>query len=110
MANYKKNLRLVEEHLQQDEVIKYSIFGAYNCKILGKNSARNGVFIVTNSRIVFFAKKLIGYNLESFPLENISSFECLIVSVLKPSMVRPASVEYSLIIAFADNPSFSTII
>ena len=75
MANYKKNLELVQEHLQQGEEIKSSLFGAYECKVMGNDSVRNGIFIATDRRIVFFAKKLMGYDLETFPFENISSLE-----------------------------------
>ena len=75
MANFDKNLELVEEHLQKDETIKSSVFGVYECKIMGADTIRNGVFVATENRIVFFAKKLMGYDLEMFPFENISSIE-----------------------------------
>lgn len=75
MANYKKNLEQVKQHLQDGEEIKHSIFGTYECKLMGNDTVRNGVFVATNSRMVFFAKKLMGYDLETFPFENISSFE-----------------------------------
>lgn len=75
MAKCKKNLKLVEEHLQDGENVEYSIFGTYECKIMGEDSVRSGIFVATENRIVFFAKKIIGYDLESFPFENISSLE-----------------------------------
>ena len=31
--------------------------------------------IATNKRLIFFAKKLTGFDLEVFPYKNISSFE-----------------------------------
>ena len=34
MAGYKKNLKNLEEHLDQDETIHVSCFGAYETKIL----------------------------------------------------------------------------
>lgn len=49
--------------------------GAYETKIMGNDVARNGILLATNERVVFFAKKLGGYDLESFPYANISSFE-----------------------------------
>lgn len=49
--------------------------GAYETKIMGSDSVRNGVLIATDRRVVFFAKKLGGFDLESFPFGNISSFE-----------------------------------
>jgi len=33
------------------------------------------VFVATDRRLVFFAKKLTGYDLESFPYDHISSIE-----------------------------------
>jgi hypothetical protein len=75
MGKYERNLELVKSHLKEGENIEFSVFGAYETKIIGNDSLRNGIFIATESRIVFFAKKLMGYDLESFPFENISSIE-----------------------------------
>lgn len=75
MAGLDKNLKHLQEHLDPGEVVEASVLGAYETKIMGKDSVRNGVFAATNKRVVFFAKKLTGYDLESFPYENISSFE-----------------------------------
>ncbi|ONK21244.1 hypothetical protein BLX87_22955 [Bacillus sp. VT-16-64] len=74
----RKLLKLIEkskEHLDADEEILYSILGAYETEILGADSVRNGVFLATNKRLFFYAKKLGGYDSESFPYSNISSFE-----------------------------------
>lgn len=49
--------------------------GAYEAKVFGNDSVRNGVLIATDRRVVFYAKKLGGFDLESFPFGNISSFE-----------------------------------
>lgn len=79
MSNEPRKLRkLIEqskEHLDVDEEILYSVLGAYETKIMGSDSVRNGVFLATNKRLLFYAKKLTGYDLESFPYSNISSFE-----------------------------------
>lgn len=75
MASYNKLLTLVKEHLDPDEKIEASVGGTYECKIMGNDSVRSGLFVATEKRIVFYAKKLTGYDLESFPLENISSIE-----------------------------------
>lgn len=75
MANLKKNLKELQQHLDPGEAVEASVFGAYETKILGQDSLRNGIFAATNRRVVFYAKKLAGYDLESFPYENISSFE-----------------------------------
>lgn len=75
MASIDKNLAQLQQHLDPDEVVEASVLGAYETKIMGKDSVRNGIFVATNRRVVFFAKKLTGYDLESFPYENLSSFE-----------------------------------
>lgn len=75
MANYKKSLILVKEHLEKDETINSSIYGTYEIKLMGKDSIRKGIFVATENRLVFYAKKLFGYDLESFPFKNISSLE-----------------------------------
>jgi hypothetical protein len=51
------------------------VFGAYESKIMGKDTVRNGVFVATEKRIVFYGKKTFGYDLEVFPYSNISSIE-----------------------------------
>ncbi|RKQ32696.1 PH domain-containing protein [Oceanobacillus halophilus] len=74
----KKLLKLMEqakEHLDSDEEILYSVLGAYETEILGSDSVRNGTFLATDKRLFFYAKKLGGYDSESFPYSNISSFE-----------------------------------
>lgn len=75
MAGYKRLLVLIKEHLQNEETIKASVYGAYECKIMGTDSVRNGVFVATENRLVFFSKKIIGYELETFPFKSISSIE-----------------------------------
>lgn len=56
MAGFERNLELVEEHLDHGENIRASVFGVYECKIMGGDSIRNGIFIATENRIVFFAR------------------------------------------------------
>jgi len=75
MANYKKSLVLVKEYLDQDENIQASVYGVYETKILGADTVKNGVFVATEKRLVFFSKKLFGYDLETFSFKNISSLE-----------------------------------
>ncbi|MCG2700577.1 PH domain-containing protein [Candidatus Parcubacteria bacterium] len=58
-----------------DEKIYYVISGQYEIKILGKDSIRKGIFLTTNKSLIFYAKKLIGYDFEVFPYSNISSIE-----------------------------------
>lgn len=75
MANYKKSLLLVKEHLDEGESIHSSVFGAYETKLMGNDTVKNGVFVATEKRLIFFAKKLFGFDLETFPYKNISSIE-----------------------------------
>jgi hypothetical protein len=42
---------------------------------MGSDSVRNGIFIATEKRLVFYAKKMFGFDLESLPYSNISSIE-----------------------------------
>ena len=75
MAGYNSNLSAVGQHLDEGENIIESCFGAYETKIMGSDSVRNGVFLVTEKRVVFFGKKLMGYDMESFPLSKVSAIE-----------------------------------
>lgn len=75
MANYQKSLLLVNEHLEKGEKIQASVYGAYETKIIGQDSVRNGVLVGTDRRVVFFSKKLFGYDFETFPFNKISSIE-----------------------------------
>lgn len=62
-------------HLEQGEEIITAVMGAYESEILGQDTVRNGVFLATNKRVVFYGKKMFGYDLEVFPYSNISSIE-----------------------------------
>lgn len=75
MSSYNKLQKLVIPYLDTDETIKESIYGAYETKIFGNDSVRNGIFVATESRLVFFSKKVVGYDLEVLPYSNISSIE-----------------------------------
>lgn len=75
MAEIQKLSKKVYEHLEPDEEIIVAIKGAYETKIMGRESARRGIFLATNKRIVFYAKKVVGYDLEVFPYSTISSIE-----------------------------------
>ena len=75
MASLKKLQKLVLEHLDAGEEILHSIFGYYETKIMGNDTVRNGAFFATNMRLVFYAKKMFGFDMEIFPYNNISSIE-----------------------------------
>lgn len=75
MAKIEKLLEQVKPHLESNEEVLAAIQGQYETSILGTDSIRTGVLLATHNRVVFFAKKLGGYELESFAYGNISSFE-----------------------------------
>jgi hypothetical protein len=75
VAKVDKLVEQAREHLDPGEEILRSILGTYEAKRLGQDSVRNGVLMATDHRLVFYAKKLGGYELESFPYHHISSFE-----------------------------------
>lgn len=75
MAKIDKLIEKSKEHLNNDESIIAVVLGVYETKLLGKDTVRNGILIATDTRIVFYTKKLMGFELESFLYTNISSFE-----------------------------------
>ena len=75
MATIDRIIKKATEHLDADEEILASVMGAYEMQIMGKNSVRTGVFLATDRRLVFFTKKLTGFDMESFPYDKISSVE-----------------------------------
>lgn len=61
----------VTPHLEPGETIQASVQGTYE-----KNDwTRTGAFFATDRRIVFYGKKVTGFDLESFPYKNVSSVE-----------------------------------
>ena len=70
-----KLIQLSREHLDDEENAIEVVMGAYETEWLGIDSVRTGIFIATDTRLVFFAKKIFGFELESFPYSNISSIE-----------------------------------
>lgn len=75
MAKTDKLVEQAKDHLEQGETIDAVVQGTYEVKIMGNDSVRAGIFLCTDRRLVFYAKKMGGYDLESFPYGNISSFE-----------------------------------
>ncbi len=75
MAKLDKLLEKAQEHLTEGEHVLASIQGTYEIKVAGTDGVRTGMFAATNKRLLFYAKKLGGYDLESFPYDHISSFE-----------------------------------
>lgn len=76
MANKKKNIKLAtRDVLKDEESVIFSLSGVYETKSLGADTVKNGVLIATENRIVFYAKRLTGYDSESFKYSNISSID-----------------------------------
>ena len=55
MAKIDKLLKQAEEHFDDGECALQTVFGAYATKIMGGDSLRNGIFIATDQRLLFFA-------------------------------------------------------
>jgi Bacterial PH domain/Short C-terminal domain len=70
-----KLLGKAEDHLDSDEEVVRAVVGTYETKIMGNDSVRKGLLAATNHRLIFYTKKMGGYDFESFPYENISSIE-----------------------------------
>ena len=75
MAKLEKLLDQAAPHLDAGETVLSAIEGSYEVERFGADSVRAGIFMATEKRVVFYAKKMTGYDLESFPYKGISSFE-----------------------------------
>jgi len=62
-------------HFAPGEDALATVLGVYESKFMGSDSVRDGIFIATNQRLLFYTKKWIGFNLESLPYDKISSME-----------------------------------
>jgi hypothetical protein len=68
-------LKRASAHLASDEEVLVSVPGVYESEVLGQDFPRNGLLIATDRRLLFYGQRFTGYDIESFPYENISSFE-----------------------------------
>ena len=75
MAKAEKNLEQLQPHLETGETVEAHVEGSYETKVMGTESVRKGILAATDRRMLFYAKKFTGYDLESFPYGNISSIE-----------------------------------
>jgi hypothetical protein len=75
VAKLDKLVQAAGEHLQPGEQVLASVLGTYVTRLMGSETVRTGSMLATDRRVVFYAKKLGGYELESFPYGSISSFE-----------------------------------
>ena len=75
MGKEDKLLRQMSEHLHPNEQVDSYVTGQIEVAIWGTDSIRTGLLAATNERLLMFAKKLGGFDLESFPYDRLSSFE-----------------------------------
>lgn len=75
MATLNKNLKELQKHLENNEEVINAVFGQYETKRFNQDTLRNGILVTTNKRVLFFAKKMGGYDMEVFPYSSISSIE-----------------------------------
>jgi hypothetical protein len=75
MAKIDKLLEQVKTHLDPGEQVVAAVQGSYEAKLMGSDTVRPGILLATQTRLVFYAKKLGGYDLESFGYDKVSSFE-----------------------------------
>jgi hypothetical protein len=61
-----------QTHLAEGESVLGLLHGTCD---MGRDSVRKGLFIATETRLVFYGSKPGGFELESFPYEEISSVE-----------------------------------
>ncbi|SDB85386.1 PH domain-containing protein [Sanguibacter gelidistatuariae] len=75
MSKLKQLVELARPHLEPGETILGAAQGAYRTTVLRMSTVRKGVLIATDRRVVFYAKKLANFELESVAYQAISSFE-----------------------------------
>lgn len=75
MAKMDKLRKRAKKHFDVGERALSTVMGVYETKIMGTESVRTGVFIATDRRLLFYAKKVAGFDLEVFPYPHISSVE-----------------------------------
>jgi len=75
MAKLDKLLDQAKEHLDEGEEVLAVIKGTYETKKMGNDWTRAGILAAADHRLVFYAKKMGGYDFEVFPYKEISSIE-----------------------------------
>ncbi|MGI6436373.1 MAG: PH domain-containing protein [Syntrophomonadaceae bacterium] len=71
MAQIEKLVESARSYLEPGETVISSVMGTYEAK----GTIKNGVFLATDRRLVFYSKKLTGYDMEVFPYSSIGSME-----------------------------------
>ena len=67
-----KLLALARPHLDDIETPLHSVLGTYETKVLGSDSVRKGTLIATDKRVVFYAKRVTGHDINFFRYKAIS--------------------------------------
>jgi hypothetical protein len=75
VARTDRLIKRASEHLEDGEVLLAWVMGVYESELFGTDVPRNGLLLATDRRLLFYGLKLHGYDFESFPYENVSSFE-----------------------------------
>ena len=75
VARIDRLLKKAEPHFDNGERALQTVLGVYEITRMGENAVRPGILVATNQRLLFYAKKLVGYDLESYPYANISSID-----------------------------------
>lgn len=75
MAKIDWVLERAKDHFAPGEDVLALVHGEYEIKRMGVDSTRTTISIATNQRLLFYAEKLIGFDLEAVPYDNISSIE-----------------------------------
>jgi hypothetical protein len=75
MATFRSLIEAAQAHMEPGEDSEAAILGVYVTNQIGRKSARRGVMIATDRRVVFYSKKLGGYEFEVFPYPTISSIK-----------------------------------
>lgn len=75
MARIDKLLAAAKPHLDPGEEVFATVLGAYETKVMGNDTVKNGVFIATDRKVFFFAKRMFGFDSEVFPYSSVSSIE-----------------------------------
>lgn len=75
MAKTEKLLELAQQHLEVGETTAAWLAGTYQSRTNGTTSDRTGVLLVTDRRVLLYAKRMGGFDIESFPFRTLTSFE-----------------------------------
>ncbi len=75
MATFRSLIEAAQSHMEDGESPEAAILGVYVTHRVGRKASRRGVMIATDRRVVFYSKKVTGYEFEAFPYPTISSLK-----------------------------------